>query len=101
MAVYTAIAHVSVVLLIGHVQLHRMAILRNVPIVAAVGLVVAATAVLPPEGTVAPVVLQGAIGKELLRFGVEPPVQQVKVVGGFMHPQRTPAVHQTVPPAEI
>src|SRR5690554_1637319 len=61
----------------------------------------AAAAVLSAEGAVGAVMLQIPVCEYLLRIRIEPPIQQVEVVGGFMDPKGTTAGHFSVPSSEI
>ena len=48
-----------------------------------------ATAFVSPERTIGAIVLQISIGKYFFGIAVQPPVEQVKMVGGLVNPERT------------
>src|SRR5690606_38345789 len=100
-AIDASVADITVVALMGHVQVHGMAISRDIPVVVAFFLVRATAAAGSPKRAVLAIMLQRAVGENLGRLRVEPPIKQVKVVGGLMHPKRPTFLHQSVPPTKV
>ena len=95
------VAEIAVRLLAVHVELDEVLLLRDVPVVGALRLVGAGPAVHGAERALAAIVPQAARGRDFHGVGVEPPVDEVEVVGGLVHPQRAALLAQAVPAAEV
>ena len=59
------------------------------------------TTILCPERSVLTIMIQTAQCIHTFRITVNPPIQKVKVVTSFMHPQRAATFYQTMPTTKI
>jgi hypothetical protein len=89
------------VVLIVHIEIYVFFVFGDVEIKFTIGLVVAVPAGFATKGTVFAIMLQLAKGHNFDRIGIQPPVEQVKMMGCFMHPEGTSFVDESMPAPEI
>ena len=96
-----AVAQVAVVLFVRDVELHKFFVFGDVPEERAFIFMRTAAAIGVAKLVIFAVEFEGTVCEDLNGVGVEPPVQQVKVMRGFVAEQRAASVSQSMPSAKV
>ena len=83
----TPISQVTIVFFIGDIEVHVGFVGSDVPVKLTFGLVWTRTAMCVSEIIVFAVVLKLTICPDLYRLTIEPPVEEIKMVGSLVHPK--------------